>query len=344
MTRRPRRLPRRKWSARRRPSRILPLGIAAGLALVALCSWWIFGPGPAKPGSTSVIIPRGHGVWALGSDLTHARVIRSGPMFAVLAEVSGSASRLKAGEYAFAARASLWQVLRAIRDGRVVRHFVTIPEGLTSRATADILDREPILIGAAPVAPEGALLPETYEVTRGESRAAVIARMERARDDLLQRLWAARPAGLPYQTPQDAVTLASVVEKETALPAERPHIAGVFLNRLQRGMRLGSDPTVIYGLTRGAPLGHGLTRTELASQSPFNTYRIAGLPPTPIDNPGRAALAAALKPDQTADLYFVANGTGGHAFAATLIQHARNVAHWRLIEHSAHQSPQAPIG
>jgi UPF0755 protein len=168
--------------------------------------------------------------------------------------------------------------------------------------------------------------------------------MERARDDLLQRLWAARPAGLPYQTPQDAVTLASVVEKETALPAERPHIAGVFLNRLQRGMRLGSDPTVIYGLTRGAPLGHGLTRTELASQSPFNTYRIAGLPPTPIDNPGRAALAAALKPDQTADLYFVANGTGGHAFAATLIQHARNVAHWRLIEHSAHQSPQAPIG
>jgi UPF0755 protein len=233
--------------------------------------------------------------------------------------------------------------MSAVRDGKVVRHFVTIPEGLTSRATAEILNREPILTGAAPVAPEGALLPETYEVTRGESRATVVARMERARDDLLQRLWAARPADLPYRTPQDAVTLASVVEKETALPAERPHIAGVFLNRLQHGMRLGSDPTVIYGLTRGAPLGHGLTRSELASQSPFNTYRVSGLPPTPIDNPGRAALTAALKPDRTADLYFVADGTGGHAFSATLVQHARNVAHWRLIEHRDQQPPRPSI-
>lgn len=339
MTRRPRRLSRRNWSVRRRPSRLLPLGVVAALVVSGLVVWGVLGPGPAKSRLTSVMLPRGHGVRALGADLAQAGVIRSGSMFAVVAEISGAASHLKAGEFAFAARASLWQVLCIIRDGRVVRHFVTIPEGLTSKATADILYREPVLTGVVPVAPEGALLPETYEVTRGESRASVIARMERARDELLQRLWANRPAGLPYRTPQDAVTLASVVEKETALGAERPHIAGVFLNRLQRGMSLGSDPTVIYGLTRGAPLGHGLTRSELASKSPFNTYRVAGLPPTPIDNPGRAALTAALKPDHTDDLYFVADGTGGHAFSATLVQHARNVAHWRQIEHSAHSLP-----
>jgi UPF0755 protein len=225
-----------------------------------------------------------------------------------------------------------------LRQGLVVRHFITLPEGLSSRAAAEILAQSDILTGAAPVAPEGALLPETYEVSRGESRAAVIARMERDRSALLAKLWAARAKGLPYRRPEDAVILASVVEKETALAAERPLVAGVFVNRLKKGMRLESDPTVIYALTGGDPLGHGLTRSELATPSPYNTYRVTGLPPTPINNPGRAALAAALAPTPTDNLYFVANGVGGHAFSPTLAQHSQNVAHWRRVEHGAAQS------
>jgi UPF0755 protein len=272
---------------------------------------------------------------AIGRDLSEARVVRSGIIFAIAAEVTGSAHRLKAGEYAFPQKISVFEVLRMLREGMVVRHFITLPEGLSSRAAAEILTQSDILTGAAPVAPEGALLPETYEVSRGESRASLIARMERDRTALLAKLWATRAQRLPYHRPEDAVILASVVEKETALPAERPLVAGVFINRLEKGMRLESDPTVIYALTGGAPLGHGLTRSELATPSPYNTYRVAGLPPTPINNPGRAALAAAMAPTPTDDLYFVANGSGGHAFSPTLAQHTQNVAHWRRVEHGA---------
>jgi UPF0755 protein len=176
------------------------------------------------------------------------------------------------------------------------------------------------------------VLPETYEALRGDDRAAVLRRMMDARDRLLAQLWANRRADLPYKDPEEAVILASIVEKETALAAERPRVAAVFLNRLKAGMPLQSDPTVIYGLTGGRPLGHGLTKPELESPTPYNTYRIAGLPPTPIGNPGRASLAAALDPPHTDEIYFVANGTGGHSFAATLTQHQQNVAVWRAIE------------
>ncbi len=292
----------------------------------------VFGPGstPSDDAPTTVVLGRGEGVLAIGGDLARAHVVRSGLIFAMAAEVTGSAPRLKAGEYAFPPKVSVFHVLRMLRQGLVVRHFITLPEGLSSRAAAEILAQSDILTGAAPVAPEGALLPETYEVSRGESRAAVIARMERDRSALLAKLWAARAKGLPYRRPEDAVILASVVEKETALAAERPLVAGVFVNRLKKGMRLESDPTVIYALTGGDPLGHGLTRSELATPSPYNTYRVTGLPPTPINNPGRAALAAALAPTPTDNLYFVANGVGA--------QHSQNVAHWRRVEHGAAQS------
>jgi UPF0755 protein len=268
----------------------------------------------------------------MAGQLGSAGVIRSPLVFIAAAELSGASHRLQAGEYAFPSGSSLAAVLSDIHHGRVVRHFLTIPEGLTSAQAVAILAQAPELTGDVAPPPEGSLLPETYEVARGEARSAVLARMRAARDALLSGLWAGRARGLAYRSPEEAVILASVVEKETALAGERPHVAAVFLNRLKRGMALASDPTVIYGLTGGAPLGHGLRVSELARTTPYNTYHLAGLPPTPIDNPGRAALEAVFHPTPGDDLYFVADGTGGHVFSASLAQHLKNVAHWRAIE------------
>jgi UPF0755 protein len=196
----------------------------------------------------------------------------------------------------------------------------------------DTLMRADFLTGVAPAPPEGSVLPETYEARRGDERSAVLRRMMDARDRVLAELWAHRREGLPFKSPEEAVILASIVEKETGKPDERPRIAAVFLNRLAKNMRLESDPTVIYGLTGGRPLGHGIRESELQSPTPYNTYKIDGLPPTPISNPGEASLAAVLDPPHTDELYFVADGTGGHAFASTLEQHDANVARWRAIE------------
>jgi UPF0755 protein len=305
-------------------------------------SLWAPGPSAAAGAtSTDVTLGAGSGVSGAARTLHQAGVIRSPLAFVVAAVVTGAARHLQAGEYDIPARASLARVLSMIRSGQVVRRFVTIPEGYTGREALNVLRNAPFLVGEAPTPAEGSLLPETYAVRVGESRATVIQRMAEAQDMLLRRLWAARPAGLPYASPRQAVILASVVEKETARADERPRIAAVFINRLRKGMRLESDPTVIYGLTGGAPLGHGLTASELASPSPYNTYRVAGLPPAPIANPGRAALAAALDPARTDDLYFVADGTGGHVFADTFEAHKRNVARWRVIERSARRSSGA---
>jgi len=305
------------------------------LLFVLLWSLWTFnGPGPAAAAgrSTDVILRPGARLPEIAAALRRAHVIGSDAVFVAAAEVTGSAHLLKAGEYDFASRASMARVMAAIRDGRVVRHFVTIPEGTTSQGVIDTLTRADFLSGVAPVPPEGAVLPETYEVLRGQDRSAVLQRMMDARDKLLADLWTRRRDGLPYQNPDQAVILASIIEKETAKPDERPRIAAVFVNRLGKNMRLESDPTVIYGLTQGRPLGHGLKASELAAPSPYNTYLLAGLPPTPIANPGRAALAAALDPPRTDDLYFVADGTGGHVFSASFEEHRKNVARWRAIE------------
>ncbi len=274
----------------------------------------------------------GVGLPGIAHALRRAGVIRSELGFIVAAQLTGAARHLKAGDYEIRSGEPLAGVLDAIRRGAVVRRFVTIPEGVTSKVAADILRRADFLSGEVTAPPEGRLLPETYEVGRGEERAAVMERMMRARDSLLATLWRGRRPGLPYQTAEQAVILASVVEKETAKPAERPRIAAVFVNRLETGMRLESDPTVIYGLTGGEPLGHGLRVSELASPTRYNTYLAAGLPPTPIGNPGRASLAAALRPAPTDDLYFVADGMGGHVFAALFEAHQKNVARWRAIE------------
>ena len=189
-----------------------------------------------------------------------------------------------------------------------------------------------VLTGPITPPPEGSILPDTYQVQRGDSRAEVVVRMRLARDQLLDELWANRQPGLPITTPDQAVILASIVEKETALPAERPRIAAVFTNRLRAGMRLESDPTIIYGVSKGRPLGRGIRASELARKTIYNTYQIDGLPPTPIANPGREALAAVLAPPKTKELFFVADGTGGHVFANSYEEHLRNVARWRALE------------
>ncbi len=335
--------PRRAGSSPSVKGRPLFAGMAGALATLALVvalfaglSLWVYdGKGPkARNGpSTTVILRRGAGVSEIGASLQQAGVIRSAPLFLAAAQVTGAARHMRAGEYAFPSRASLRDVIGRLRRGLVVHHRITIPEGLSSRQAVDVLNRSDVLTGPAPLPPEGSLMPETYEVVRGQTRASLLKRMMDDRERLLATLWANRQPGLPFADADQAVALASIVEKETALAAERPHVASVYINRLRQGVRLEADPTVIYGLTNGAgPLGHGLRASELAAPGAYNTYLNAGLPPTPIDNPGRASLAAVLDPSPGADLYFVADGGGGHVFAKTLAEHQKNVARWRVFE------------
>jgi UPF0755 protein len=321
----------------------------ATLAIVVVvaafwCLWELASPGPAARhgAETTVILRHGAGLQEIAADLEGQGVVRSSSVFMALAQVTGTARRLKAGEYAFPSRAPLRLVLWMIREGRIVHHKITIPEGMTSDQAVAILMANDVLTGSAPVPAEGSILPDTYEVQRGTDRANVLQRMIDARDQLVAALWPRRRADLPFKTPEEAIVLASIVEKETGIASERPRVAAVFVNRLEKGMRLESDPTIIYGLTRGQPLGRGIRESEILAPTPYNTYRIAGLPPTPICNPGRASIAAVLDPPQTGDLYFVADGTGGHAFAATLEAHARNVARWRQIEQSRATGAPAP--
>jgi UPF0755 protein len=306
---------------------VFVLAVAGGL-------WAYHGPGPAADGgeARNVMLRKGSGLSEIAATLDRSGAIRSKALFAAAAQLTGAAKSLKAGEYEFASRASMASILRDIRDGRIVVHQITIPEGMTSETAVALLAARPDLTGDAPAPPEGSILPETYHYERGEDRAAVLKRMMDARDDLLALLWEKRQPGLPFKTVEEAVTLASVVEKETGIASERPLVASVFVNRLRLDMRLESDPTIIYGLNGGKPLGRGLRASEMAAPNPYNTYQIAGLPPGPIANPGRAALAATLDPPKTDYLFFVADGTGGHVFATTYDEHLKNVAQWRAVE------------
>ena len=320
------------------------LGLLSVLIVLALVAGgvvaWGFreyrAPGPAAADVVQVL-PHGAGLGPIAAALRDAGVIRREILFVAAVRLTGAAPKLKAGEYRFAAHASLEQVIEQLIQGRTVVHKLTIPEGLLTVEVMALVANAEALTGALPPPPpDGSLLPETYFYSWGDSRAALLGRMQKAMRDALQELWASRKAGLPFARPEQAVILASIVEKETALAGERPHIAGLFLNRLRRGMRLQSDPTVAYGLTNGqAPLGRELSRADLDSDTAFNTYRIEGLPPHPIANPGRAALEAVANPSKTSDLYFVADGTGGHVFSETLEQHNRNVRRWRAL----HQAP-----
>jgi peptidoglycan lytic transglycosylase G len=291
-------------------------------------------PGPAEAPVTVVLQP-GSGLPAIARHLADAGVLARADVFVLAARLSTGGGRdLKAGEYLFPAHASMAQVLVKLRAGETVVRRLTVPEGLTSREVMDLLEAAEGLTGEADeTPPEGMLLPETYHYSYADRRADLVLRMRTAMRTTLEALWAARQPDLPLETPEQALVLASIVEKETAVAAERARIAGVFLNRLRRGMRLQSDPTVLYALTQGrGSLQRPLSRADLAVDSPYNTYLHEGLPPGPIANPGRAALAATLQPLKTDELYFVADGSGGHAFASSLAEHQRNVVRWHRLQ------------
>lgn len=290
-------------------------------------------PGPLQH-PTTVVVARGAGVNDIARRLVGKSVIAHPDLFTVIARLSGVHRRLKAGEYGFDAGVSTRAVLAILLEGRTAVRKVTFAEGLTVKEVAALLRGTEGLKGEVGTVPrEGTLLPNTYHFSRGDNRKAILERMEKAMAATVAELWKGRVDGLPIRNMREAVILASIVEKETGVASERARVAAIFVNRLRKRMRMETDPTVVYGLTGGAgPLGRALTRKDLKRKHPYNTYRIFGLPPGPICNPGRDALAAVMNPLQTDELYFVADGTGGHVFARTLRAHNRNVAKWRKIK------------
>jgi len=317
----------------------LPPRLVALALLAFAASFWILweghrqfsAPGPLAQPAT-VVIPKGVGSGEIGRILAEAGVLDGRWLLPVAARLTGL--KPKAGEYLFPAAISAEGALVQMAEGRTVIHKLTVAEGLTVRHVLALVKDADFLAGEVGRQPaEGALLPETWYLSRDDARDEVVARMERAMRQTLDAAWAGRAPGLPLKSKDEAVVLASIVERETALTAERPLVAAVFENRLRRGMRLQSDPTVIYGLSdHWGVLDRPLVHDDLAVAHPWNTYVIDGLPPTPIANPGKASIEAVLHPAATADLYFVADGSGGHVFATTLEQHNANVAKWRKIE------------
>lgn len=289
--------------------------------------------GPSET-ETVILLPRGAGLIQIANQLEREGLISDARIFRVAITLDEGDRALRAGEYEIPAAASMAQIYELLRSGQTVQHSVTLAEGLTSAMIVAALGEADVLTGEITDVPaEGSLLPETYLVTRGTARQDVLNRMRSDQQALLDTLWANRADNLPFETLEEAIILASIVEKETGIGGERGEVAGVFVNRLRRGMRLESDPTIIYGISQGEPLGRGLRRSEIDNaENAWNTYQIPRLPPTPIANPGREALAAVLNPTETSALFFVADGTGGHVFADTYDQHLRNVAQWRRIE------------
>ncbi|GJL88981.1 MAG: hypothetical protein DHS20C03_26900 [Minwuia thermotolerans] len=315
--------------------RLVLLVVVLGTGTAALFAWnWWQGadaPGPLTQSQT-VVIERGTGPRAIADTLVQNGVIDDRLLFLAVLRVREQGTRLKAGEFGFDAGQSMNAVIAQIVAGRTVVRRLTLPEGLTSVEVADLLNGIEGMTGKAHVAPEGSMLPETYHFQLGDPRQQIIRRSRIAMRDALRELWPQRQKDLPLETPDEAVILASIVEKETGVASERARVAAVFINRLRKGMRLQSDPTVIYAVTRGeTTLDRPISRADLNLESPYNTYRTGGLPPGPIANPGRASIEAVLNPADTNDLYFVADGTGGHAFSRTLKEHNRNVRRWREL-------------
>lgn len=283
-----------------------------------------------------ILIEKGEPLGTIAQRLKKEGLISSVPVFKGLARLSGKAGQLKAGEYRIPARSSMREILDVLNSGITTVRRVTIPEGKTSRQIYEVLLQTPGLfgeLGAPP--PNGALLPETYVYSYGLPRKIVVKRMTDAMTKTIDELWAKRQPDLPYKTKKEALVMASIVEKETSVPAERPRIAGVFVNRLRKGMRLQTDPTVIYAVTEGSmELKRRLTFKDLKLDHPFNTYVKKGLPPEPICNPGRESIEAALNPTASSELYFVADGTGGHVFSKNFNDHRKNIAAWKKARYA----------
>ena len=318
---------------------VVLMAIVGGIGLVLQS--WISAPGPLAA-NKAVVIPKGEGVHDIATRLERAGVISDRRLFiagylVTKATSWGDTSRplqLKAGDYQIPQGASIRNVLDILSEGRTITYRVTIPEGLTSHQIVERLKADPNLAGeVTEVPPEGSLLPETFVVQRGAQRQSIIDNMLAELRKLMEKLWSQRQKSLPIKTWNEAVVLASIVEKETGRNDERERVAAVFINRLRQNMRLQSDPTILYGLSPGKTVwGRPIMKTDIAQKTAHNTYQLDGLPPTPICNPGRAAIEAVLNPASSKDLYFVADGNGGHIFAETLKDHNANVQKWRVIE------------
>lgn len=316
--------------------------VMAGFGMIAM-QRSLREPGPL-PADKVVYIAPGTDVPEIVAILEKEGVIDNPTLFNIELLVEQARGKLKAGEYLFKQNATMREVLDTLVNGRQVLHSVTIPEGLTSEQIVDRLRENEFLAGEIREMPkEGTLLPETYKVTRGMARADLLRKMQNDHKKLVDQIWAKRSSELPLRSQLELVTLASIVEKETGRADERTRVAGVFINRLQKRMRLQSDPTIVYGIVGGrGTLGRGILRSEVTKWTPYNTYAIDGLPPGPIANPGRAAIEAVANPSRTQELYFVADGTGGHVFADSLDAHNRNVVRWRLIEKDARDKGAQP--
>jgi len=307
---------------------ILLIALAVAAVLVATNLW--VGTGPAER-PVAVVVPEGASLARAATELEKAGAIRSASRFRLFARVFGGGGSIKAGEYQIPVGASQKDVLALLEEGKVRQRLVAVPEGYPSIMVHDAIMRADGLTGTVAVPREGSVLPDSYAYQRGDTRAALVARMQKAMSDYLAAAWAKRKPGIAVTTPEQAIVLASIVEKETGKPSERRTVAAVYGNRLRIGMPLQADPTVIYPITKGRPLGRRILRSELQAKNGYNTYASPGLPVGPIANPGRASIDAVLDPAQSQALYFVADGSGGHVFANTLAEHNANVAKWYAI-------------
>jgi len=312
----------------------LMLAVIAVGAVLFIGSHQFESDGPLETAQT-ITIPRGQGLMAIARQLEREGIIDQAWVFMGGIAANKAQDDLKFGEYLIPENASMRDVMDILVEGKAILYQVTVPEGYTSEQIVARLNGDPVLIGEIKEIPaEGTLLPETYSFDRGTTRTQMIERMRHAQNRVLEDIWERRIEGLPVASPEELVVLASIVEKETGKADERPRVAGVFINRLNKRMRLQSDPTILYGLYGGKAFfePRTITRSELDAPNNFNTYQIDGLPPTAIANPGRAAMEAVANPSRTEELFFVADGTGGHLFAETLDEHNRNVARWRQVE------------
>ena len=306
------------------------LAVLAAVAFVLVYFLW-WGPGP-KGGPHDVTIKEGTTLGPLSRQLAKEGAIPgSAKSFYLMARLFGSGDPIQAGEFRVPAGTGGAAVLDLLQHGKPMQRLITVTEGMPSIIVQEKLASNPYLSGALPTIGEGSVLPDSYGYQRGEARAMLVERMQKAMTGVLDQLWSGRSTDCPITTKEQAIILASIVEKETGKATERPTIAGVYCNRLKIGMKLDADPTVIYPVTKGKPLGRRILRSELEADNGYNTYRRAGLPQGPIANPGKASIEAVLHPAQTKALYFVADGTGGHVFADTLAQQNANVARWFAI-------------